>query len=283
MQYEMTHKTTLDEFTSLMKADKRTDSMDPHTIRAVFEKLREKVLRRHDEDRHLQRRAIDALRHRIRHLEPPVGLNDTWEQVRPRVEKTEEYRALEDEDLCRQAFDRVIRRLKEQKDEDDHHHRSSRDSRDHRPRERDGRRENARGSRYRERSPEIDAYAADRKKAQADRERNYRRGSNQLSPQGSEGTRGDTDRYEPPARGTDHYDGRRERDRGDRERGYISRADPRDRGSGALDYGEEPEDGVPLSAGAVSASGAFRRRRESEGEGGREAKVSLLILCTNRD
>ena len=52
----------------------------------------------------------------------------------------------------------------------------------------------------------------------------------------------------------------------ERERSYISRADPRDKGR-SLDYGDE--DAV------VSRPGSIRKRRESEGSG-RETKVCKI-------
>jgi pre-mRNA-processing factor 40 len=266
-----------------MKTDPRTGSMDSKTTQAIFERLRDQVVRRSDEDRHSQRRAVDALRSRIRHLEPPVSAHDTWDQVRPRVERTEEYRALDTDDLRRQAFDRVLRKLKDSREDDDRDsHRGKRD------RERRGGsgRPDSRRDRHRTRSPEVDAYAADRKKAQADRERQYHRGSFGVSPPLSDGSRRERrerdsrdDRYEPPPRGTDRYDGRtsrydreresRDKERPDREREYVSRADPRDQAGSTLDYGD---DTGPLSAGGMS-TGSRRRRDTDSVEPGRDPKV----------
>ncbi len=259
----------------------------------IFERLRDRVLRRSEEEKHHaerhQRRAVDALRSRIKHLEPPVQVGDTWEQVRARVEKLDEYRALDSDELRRSAYDKLMRRLRE-KEDDLERDRSSR--RDHRPdRERDRERDrdhrnghSARDRRRRTRTPEPDAYEADRKKAQADRERQYRKASaTGLSPpppppppaSSSHRHRDDRDRYE---RGSSrqvslsHYDRERREREAERERSYVSRADPRDKG-GELDYGD-------------SRAVSVRRRRDSDAESPgsrRDSKVSLFaVFFTHR-
>jgi pre-mRNA-processing factor 40 len=263
-----------------MSTDRRTSKIPADTLRLIFSRLREKVLRRSDEDRHAQRRAVDALRSRIKHLEPPISSSDTFEQVRPRLEKLEEFGVLESDDLRIQAFDKVIRRLKEREEEDRESSRRSRDSprRDHRERDShrdyDSRRSDSHRPRHRTRTPETDAYAADRKKAQADRERQYRKGSAfGLSPPPSAGGRRDaTDRYVP----SDNRDRLRSpRERGDRYDGrgsarssgaaHLSRADPREAANSAeLDYGDS------------SAVTSVRRRRtdseDADGTNERDAK-----------
>jgi len=241
---------------SVMQTDRRTAALDAHSLNLIFERLHQKVLRRSEDDKHhaerQQRRAVDELRSAIKHLDPPVAAGDTWEQVRPRIEKLEEYRALDSDELRRSAFEKVIRRLKDKVD--DH-------SKDHSRRDRDHR--NGHSKRHRTRTPETDAYEADRRKAQAARERNYgKRGASGLSP--------------PPRAWDrdDRYDGRSkvsareiERDRirerespreRERERSYTSRADPRDRTS-ELDYGD-------------SRPGSIRRRRDSEVGDARDTK-----------
>ncbi|KAK2783542.1 hypothetical protein FQN53_009165 [Emmonsiellopsis sp. PD_33] len=335
-RYEVTPKTTLEEFTALMTTDRRTAKIPPDTLQLIFERIREKVLRRtedakHAADRH-QRRAIDALRSCIKHLDnPPVRATDTWDQIKPRVEKTDEYRALDSDDLRRTAFDKVIRRLKE-KEEDAERDRELRD----RDRERDRERDRARRdydrdrdrdrdhrnghSSYRDRraagrlsrTPEPDAYEADRRKAQADRERSYRKAaSSGLSPPPPPAARSERERRDRSrdrrerSRDRDrerdrsrhlshhHYD-RERRDREDeREKLYRSRADPRSRGD-ELDYGGgesvTPTTAATATATATAGTAAAaagngstaprsvtserRRRRDSESEsvGSRGAK-----------
>lgn len=270
-----------------MSTDRRTADFDQDLMKLIFERLYEKVLRRNEEERHAadrhQKRLLDALRSRIKRLEPPVQLSDSWDVIRPRIAKTEEFRALESEDLQKLAFDKVLKRLKEKEEDverDRERRRARREDRDVRnghSSRRDGRR------RHGSRTPEADAYEADRRKAMADREKSYRK-SNALglstSPSHSHRDRDrdrDRDRRDrddrhgrlerdippPPLR---HYD-RERRDRGEeRERLYRTRADPR--GSrDELNYGEESK----------SVTNSERRRQrggESDGDSDGSAKRS---------
>ena len=254
-----------------MESDRRTSKIDPDILELIFQRVQDKAIRRDEEEKHAadrhQRRAVDALRSRIRRLEPPVRISDTWDQVQPRLEKYEEYKAVESDELRESAFDKVIRRLKE-KEEDADKDRELRDRdrsrRDYDRGDRDYRssRGERRGGSRISRSPEPDAYEADRRKAQADRERSYRKVSG-LSP--SRDRREDRDRERERER--DRY---RDRDRDhdrrslrdydrredERERLYRTRGDPRG-GRDELDYGGDTR----------STTGSDRRRRrESDAE-----------------
>ena len=276
---------------SIMLTDRRTSTTAPSDLHLIFSRLHEKVTRRTEEDKHhlerQQRKTVDALRSRIKHLEPPVLPIDTWEQVRPRVEKSEEYRALDSDELRRSAFDKVVRRLKEKEHDTEQTERARRadhrHDRDHSLR--NGHRPSGRGGGRYSRTPEPDAYEADRKNAMADRERQYRKSSaTGLSPPPPR------EEALPPVRRRDRDLREREREREerdrererfgrrdsgrlggyererrvvemDRERSYVSRADPRDVGAKELDYGESGRTGS--MTGSVG-----RRRRESTGEEG---------------
>ena len=272
-RYEITPKTTLEEFLDVMSTDRRTAPVSRDTLDLIFNRLLEKVMRRTEDDKHAserhQRRLIDGLRSKIKHLDrPPVTSTTTWELIRPSISHFDEFKALENDDLRRQAFDKVLRRLKEKEDDLENERRSSKRDRsrprDHRDRDpRNGHISSHRHShpadrldRHRSsRTPELDAYEADRRKAMADRERNYHKsGSTGLSP----GPRSRERERMPPAR-LSHYDRERRDREEERERLYRTRADPR--GSrDELDYGG----GGGGSGGGVSSGG--RRRRESDAE-----------------
>ncbi|EER30077.1 hypothetical protein D8B26_007365 [Coccidioides posadasii str. Silveira] len=293
-RYELTLKTTFEEFASIMLTDRRTDRIDHETLNLIFHRLRDKVLRRTEDEKHAanrhQRRAVDALRSRIRRLDPPVHASDTWEQVKQRIDKTEEYRAVESDELRILAFEKVVRRLKE-KEEDaerdrdrvakreyyDRFDRLDRGERSHRSTQ--SYRTEKRGTSSRlSRTPEPDAYEADRRKAQADRERSYRKASG-LSPSPVSHRDRDRDRGRERERERDwdrassrlvsHYD----RDRRDwdeeRERLYPSRADPRS-SRDELDYGVG--DITRGASGQVLSERRRRRDSETESVGSRGAK-----------
>ena len=268
----MTVQSSLEEFASVIKRDPRTAELPEADVTLIYNRLHEKVLQREKEDRaHAERhtrRTIDALRSRIKHLHPPVGIDDSWENVRPRLEKYEEYRALETDEQRKTAFDKVIRRLREKEADAEAEERDRQLRRAERERE-------VRFSRYERtgrysRSPEPDAYEADRKKAQAARERQYRKASGTgLSP-----PRHRDDRYDRYHR----HDRERERDRGgyhdfdreyrDRERTYRSRLSD---AAGELDYG----DGGKAGASINSSNGRRRRESEEDSETGRKESKRL--------
>ena len=121
-RYEVTPRTAWPDFQAVMAADRRTAALPRDALELLFARLRDKVARRAHEDEHAaerqRRRAVDALRSRIRKLDgPPVRADDDWAAVRRRVEAADEFRALPDEELRKQAFDKVVRRLKEKDDD----------------------------------------------------------------------------------------------------------------------------------------------------------------------
>ncbi|CAA9958432.1 hypothetical protein CFE70_001971 [Pyrenophora teres f. teres 0-1] len=263
-RFEVTTSTPVEDFLSVMRKDVRTADIDEQSMHSIYNYVLSKVKKREEEERRdvesNERYAVDKLRSVIKHLDPPVSLSDTWEVVRPRVEKTDEYRALKSDTLRESAFDKFISRMKEK--ESDRRDRSRRDDRDRdrdrrdRDREyRNGHSDSHRRHRTRTRSPEHDPYAAERRRAVQDREARYRNSDGTgLSPIPRRERR-DEDRYERSRRspGGDHY-GRERREREvERERSYVSRADPREATVSLLDYGD--------SGGRTSSA---RRRRESD-------------------
>lgn len=284
-----------------MLTDRRTAGIDRDILQLIFQRLHEKVLRRSEDesraaDRH-QRRAVDALRSRIKHLEPPVRIGDAWEDIKPRVEKTDEYHAVESDDLRRSAFDKVIKRLKEKEEdaEKDRERKYARrvDDRDYR----NGHRAEAKHARL-STTPEPDAYEADRRKAMAARERQYRKTSSiGLSPpptsyrerreRDERHGRLDRDRT-PPARHMSAYERERREREEERERLYRTRAEPRS-SRDELNYGEElrslagsehrrrrrgdGSDGESVESGRRSAKRYRRDRRGSSRETKRKSKT----------
>lgn len=293
-RYEVTTTTPYEEFLSVMRANPRTDHIDEHTMKSIFDyvvaKVKKRAVEEQQEQEHDARYAMDDLRTVLKRLDPPVSLTDTWETVRPRVEKTKEYAALKSDSLRQSAFDKYIRRLKEK--ESDRRDRSRRDTRDRdRDRERDrrdrrgedreyrnGHTDSHRRHRTRTRSPELDTYAAERRRAQEDREARYRNSdSTGLSPPHRRDREREGDRYNGSRRGSGDFYGRERREREvERERSYIprgdpaaSRADPRERSVSELDYGD--------STGARTTSA--RRRRESDASSvRRDSKVGEPAL-----
>lgn len=255
-----------------MSADRRTSKIDSDILQLIFQRIQDKAIRRTEDEKHAadrhQRRAVDALRSRIKRLEPPVRATDTWAEVQPRLEKYDEYKALDSDELRESAFEKAIRRLKE-RDEDaekdrDAYSRDRGSRRDYDRSDRDYRR--GRGERRGpsgrvSHTPEMDAYEADRRKAQADRERTYRKVSGISPSRDRRDERGDRDRYRSRDRDFDRGPRARDPDRreDERERLYRTRGDPRG-GRDELDYG-----GGGGETRSV-AGGERRRRRDSDSE-----------------
>lgn len=265
-----------------MRIDPRTANIDEQSMHSIFNYVIAKVKKREEDGRrdeeHNERHTMDALRSIIKRLEPPVSLTDTWELVRPRVEKTEEYRALKSDTLRESVFDKYMRRLKDK--ETDRRDRGKRDDRD-RERDRDRRerdREYRNGHsdshrRTRTRSPEHDTYAAERRRATQDRVARHRISDGTgLSPPRRRERRED-DRYEGRPRRSpagDHYVSERREREAERERSYVSRADPRESSVSLLDYGD----------GAGRTASARRRRESDESASKRDSKVCTLTLIS---
>lgn len=227
---------------------------------------------------------MDALRSAMKHLDPPIEVADTWEQVRPRIQKFEEFAALEPEELRRTAFDKFIRRLKEKHEDREKERerkekdRSERDRSDRtREKDREGRAyrgetavearnghrsstsyhkpaesRHHRDSHHASRSPEPDAYEAERRRAAGERERQYQhRGSTARSTSHHRSDRGDARRPESRHRhdrdrGESVYDRERREREEERERLYRTRGDDdyrTRRRARALSPTEESEDG----------------------------------------
>ncbi|ROV91249.1 hypothetical protein VPNG_09701 [Cytospora leucostoma] len=187
-RFEITPKTDFQDFLAVMKEDRRTANVDRDTLKFIFERLQEKKSKPSDEDRHSerqQRRAVDDLRSHMKRLDPPITLSDTYEKVKSRLQKAPEFQAVTSDEGRRSAFDKHLRRLREKEEELEKDRRRRDRSRDrYRERERERSRDrgershrNGRTPRRSSRSPEPDLYEADRRKAIAERERNYRKTS----------------------------------------------------------------------------------------------------------
>lgn len=270
-RYELTPDTPYDEFQGVMRKDQRTDKITNVELEEIYLRLLDKVKKRYKDDKlHAKRdkaHAMDAFRAALRRVDSPIQADQKYEMVLPKLEALPEYRALDDDELRREVFNKYISRMQERaddrerarRDRDRERRNGSRRSYDH---------ERERDRRHRSRSPEVNIYEADRHKAQTDRERQYRKASFGLSPPPRD--RRD-ERYERDRR-SDKYESvydreRRERDV-ERERNYVSRADPRDKGKNStLDYGDEET--------TSSRPGSARKRRESGSSTGsrRSAKV----------
>ncbi|KAF8476045.1 hypothetical protein BDZ91DRAFT_689892 [Kalaharituber pfeilii] len=275
-RFEISHKTTFDEFAAFVRTDSRTASLDHDTLVVLFDKLREKVVKRVEDDRHQAerhlRRRMDALRSILKHLEPPVEVTDSWEQVRPRIQKLEEFQALETEELRRQAFDKFIRRLKEKQEEREKD--IERRERKEKDREREKEKEKEK-EKEREKLPRSDRDRIDRER-ERERERSHRdrdrdsdlgRNSHHYHrssrhPRDREGSHGHRSRSPPEP---DMYEAERRRAAGERERQYLR--------SGRNRSTSRHRDRHERASSRTSTSHYDRERREREEERERQYRL----------
>lgn len=271
IRFEMTTETTLSEFLKLMHAQSATSGFDDEDLTLIYQRLMAKINKRVEKERidgEMHRRAlIDDLRSLMREVHPSIRLSDSFEDVMQKLAGHREYKNA-DETTRRAAYDKYMRRLKEREEHDRERATSRRDHRS--DRDRDSRRgyDRDRDDRHRRtRSPETDPYEADRKKAQADRERHYRAASFGLgSPPRDRRDERHLGRLDRREEGLSHYDRERREREMERERSYISRADPRDQ-TRALNYGDDDVVG--------SRPGSVRKRQDSEAsfDSKRDSKV----------
>jgi hypothetical protein len=81
-----------------------------------IEKLHEKAVRKEEENKRRRERSRqkreEHFRASLRHLEPRLGPNATWEEVRPRVENKSSFLAIETEEERIAIFEQYINKLK---------------------------------------------------------------------------------------------------------------------------------------------------------------------------
>ncbi|KAK1769516.1 U1 snRNP [Phialemonium atrogriseum] len=223
--FEVTPKTTFQEFQSLLKDDPRTANIERDTVEFIFEKLREKKAKRSDDDKLVerqQRRALDDLRSFMKRLDPPILPHDTYERVKARLSRSDKFQAVLSEEARRGAFEKHVRRLREKEEEADRDRRRRDRGDSYRDRGERSHRGSMRPARSSRSPAEHDPYEADRRKAIAERERNYRKSSmaeSLLSDRRSHDSARDRDRDQDRV----PRDRERERDR-DRDRDHDRRS-----------------------------------------------------------
>lgn len=115
-RFDVSHDTSFETFKDAIGSDSRLVDVTPENLVTIFEYLKRNSVKRKEHDRYADerktRRNQDAFRAVLKELEPPVLIDDKWEDVKGRVSETEEFKALS-ESARLDAFDRHIRRLKD--------------------------------------------------------------------------------------------------------------------------------------------------------------------------
>lgn len=157
-RFAVDSEASLEMFVKVVSSDSRGVDISEANLKVIFEDLKRLSCKRREQDKHADgrwlRRNQDALRVVFKDLDPPITLEDKWEDVKKRVEDSEEYKALPSEESRVDAFERHLRRLKERgRDRDYDREREREREREQRNRERserwdrDHRRSNSRDRR----------------------------------------------------------------------------------------------------------------------------------------
>ncbi|KAI7861501.1 hypothetical protein BDF14DRAFT_1868453 [Spinellus fusiger] len=116
-EFEVGLETSFEAYQGIVSQEERSSIVTENNLKIIYEHLKSKAAIKQKEEKRRQerklRRKMDSLRHAMKHIEAPVGAEETWEQVRPRIENLPEFQDIEDEKVRTEAFDKFIKRLKE--------------------------------------------------------------------------------------------------------------------------------------------------------------------------
>ncbi|KAI9031946.1 hypothetical protein CLU79DRAFT_730816 [Phycomyces nitens] len=125
-EFEVTLETPFETFRDIVAQDEGGHNIPENNLMIIYDHLKNKAVIKQKEERRRQerklRRKMDNLRHVMKYIETPIGVEETWESVRPRLQDLPEFNEIEDEQICLEVFDKFIKRLKEKQsgqDEDD--------------------------------------------------------------------------------------------------------------------------------------------------------------------
>ncbi|KAG9284653.1 hypothetical protein G9A89_004695 [Geosiphon pyriformis] len=104
---------SFEQFQGSVISDERCAMVSEVNMRIIFDQLLKKQEKK-------QRRKMDAFKSILKHFEMMITLEATWEQVRPVLEKTEEFHAIDNEEARIEVFDRFMERLKEKRIKREH-------------------------------------------------------------------------------------------------------------------------------------------------------------------
>ncbi|KAI8098062.1 uncharacterized protein B0P05DRAFT_523202 [Gilbertella persicaria] len=117
--YDVGLESSFEDYLNALDEQVKTE-VSQDNLRFVFEHLQAKAAQRIKDEKRRQekkhRKKLDIFRYALKHAIPPIQLEETWEQVKSRVEHLEEYKELEEE-YRQEVFDRYMKRLKVNKRE----------------------------------------------------------------------------------------------------------------------------------------------------------------------
>ncbi|KAI8332508.1 hypothetical protein EDC96DRAFT_555435 [Choanephora cucurbitarum] len=122
--YDVDLESTFEDYLNALEVDSHIkQEVNEDNLRFIFEHLQAKAAQRVKDEKRRQekklRKKLDIFRYILKHLQPPIQLEDSWETVKPRVEYLEEYKDIESEEAKQEVFEKYLKRLKEKKEDEE--------------------------------------------------------------------------------------------------------------------------------------------------------------------
>ncbi|GAA5812495.1 hypothetical protein MFLAVUS_005951 [Mucor flavus] len=122
--FEVDMQTQFDDYLDALNIDERVKlEINHQNLKFIFEHLQVKAAQRLKDEKRRQekklRKKLDIFKYALKHVDPPITVEDTWETVKPRLQVLEEYNEIEQEELKQEVFEKYLNRLKEKKEDED--------------------------------------------------------------------------------------------------------------------------------------------------------------------
>jgi len=131
-QYSVEVKTSFDEYSEIVVADARSETLDPGNVKAAFNSMREKAESREKErakkEEREARRKESSFRSMLKQAAPPLEHGEEWTEVRDRFEKEESFQSITLESERVRLYNEFIEANKTKKKKEKKKHRKRSDS-----------------------------------------------------------------------------------------------------------------------------------------------------------
>jgi pre-mRNA-processing factor 40 len=128
LTFVITPSTTLDEFTEAIKADSKFETVQPTSVRAIYDDLQDKLESREKEARKQKQKVMEKFKDQLKSIKE-IDEHATYEACVELFEDSTSYQNLEDEER-RKVFDEYVAKLKRKQEKGDKHHKDKDKDRD---------------------------------------------------------------------------------------------------------------------------------------------------------
>ncbi|XP_057422541.1 pre-mRNA-processing protein 40A-like isoform X2 [Lotus japonicus] len=140
---------TFEDFQSALSKDISSPPKSEFNLKLVFDELQERAREKEEKEAKKRKRLADDFFH-ILYSTKDITASSKWEDSRPLVEDSQEFRSIGDESLCKDIFEEYITKLKEEAKEIDRKRKEERDKdREERERKKSKHRKEKEGGRER--------------------------------------------------------------------------------------------------------------------------------------